>query len=561
MRLMRLTAVTAAALVLGGALAGCEGDDGKDGAPGADGEDGAPGLAGPPGTGEVLLDLNVIGRYSSGLFDESAAEIVAYDPSSERLFVVNSAAVSVDVLNLSDPANPVLLDNIDASAEGGAANSVAVRDGVAAVAIEGVLKTDPGKVVFYDTLTLAKISEVTVGALPDMLTFTPDGRAVLVANEGEPEAGYAIDPEGSVSVIDVSGGFAAPTVATADFSAFNADIDALRASGVRIYGPGATVAQDLEPEYIAVAPDGLSARVTLQEANALAVLDLSDISAPVITDIVPLGFKDHMIIGNELDPSDRDPQGDPQVRIRNWPVFGIYQPDALAAYAFNGRTYYISANEGDDRNDFIPGEETARVKDLVLDATAFPDAAALQADPALGRLTVTTFDGDIDNDGEFEALYALGARSFSIWAEDGTQTYDSGADFERITAQRFPDNFNASNDENDPEGRSDNKGPEPEGVVLGELAGRTFAFIGLERIGGVMVYDVTNPQRARFVQYVNPRDFSKDPESELALVGDLGPEGLAFITAEDSPNGSPLLVVGNEVSGTTAIYQIDVIQL
>ena len=558
MRLMRLAAVTMAAIFFGGALTGCEGDDGKDGARGPAGDTGP---AGPAGTGEVLLDLNVIGRYSSGIFDDSAAEIVAYDSSSARLFVVNAAAVSVDVLNFSDPSNPVLLGTIDASAEGGAANSVAVRDGIAAVAIEGVLKTDPGKVVFYDTLTLAKISEVPVGALPDMLTFTPDGSAVLVANEGEPNEGYTIDPEGSISVIDVSGGFTAPTVATAGFSAFDADIDALRASGVRIYGPGATVAQDLEPEYIAVAPDGQSARVALQEANALAVLDLSDISTPVITGILPLGLKDHMIIGNELDPSDRDPQGDPQVRIRNWPVFGMYQPDALAAYAFNGRTYYISANEGDDRNDFIPGEETARVKDLVLDATAFPDAATLQGDPALGRLTVTTFDGDVDNDGEFEALYALGARSFSIWAEDGTQTYDSGADFERITAQRFPDNFNASNDENDAEGRSDNKGPEPEGVVLGELAGRVFAFIGLERIGGIMVYDVTNPQGARFVQYVNPRDFSKDPESELALVGDLGPEGLAFISAEDSPNGSPLLVVGNEVSGTTAVYQIDVIEL
>jgi hypothetical protein len=561
MRLMRLAAVTATAVFLGGALAGCEGDDGRDGAPGTDGQDGIPGIAGPAGTGEVLLDLNVIGRYSSGVFDESAAEIVAHDPSSQRLFVVNSAAVTVDVLNLSDPANPVLLDTIDASAEGGAANSVAVSNGVAAVAIEATVKTDPGKVVFYDTLTLAKISEVTVGSLPDMLTFTPDGNAVLVANEGEPNVGYTIDPEGSVSVIDVSGGFAAPTVATADFSAFNASIDELRASGVRIYGPGATVAQDLEPEYIAVAPDGLSARVVLQEANAVAVLDLSDISAPVITDIVPLGFKDHMIIGNELDPSDRDPQGDPQVRIRNWPVFGMYQPDAIAAYQFNGRTYYITANEGDDRDDFLPTEEGSRIKDLVLDPVAFPNAAELQADSALGRLTVTTFDGDIDGDGQFEELYALGARSFSIWAEDGAQLFDSGSDFERITAQRFPNNFNASNSSNDPESRSDNKGPEPEGVVVGELAGRTFAFIGLERIGGIMVYDVTNPQRARFVQYVNPRDFSKDPESELALVGDLGPEGLAFISAEDSPSGAPLLVVGNEVSGTTAIYQIDVIEL
>jgi hypothetical protein len=554
----KTAALAASVMMLGTGLAGCEGDDGADGAPGATGPTGP---AGPAGTTEVLLDLNQVGRYSSGLFDESAAEIVAFDPASERLFVVNAAAVTVDVLNLADPTNPVLLDTIDASAEGGAANSVAVFGGVAAVAIEATPKTDPGKVVFYDTLTLAKISEVTVGALPDMLTFNSDGSAVLVANEGEPNEGYTVDPEGSVSVIDLTAGVANPSVATASFTAFNAQIDDLRAAGVRIYGPGATVAQDLEPEYIAVAPGGTTAWVALQEANAVAELDFSDLSAPVITAVLPLGFKNHMILGNELDPSDRDPQGDPQIRIRNWPVFGMYQPDAIAAYQFNGQTYYVTANEGDDRNDFIPGEETARIKDLVLDATAFPNAAELQADAAIGRLNATTFNGDIDDDGAFEELYVLGGRSFSIWAADGTQTYDSGSEFERITAQRYPNNFNASNDENDPEGRSDNKGPEPEGVVLGEIAGRTFAFIGLERIGGIMVYDVTNPQSARFVQYINSRDFSKDPESELALVGDLGPEGLAFITAEDSPNGAPLLVVGNEVSGTTTVYQVDVIVL
>lgn len=557
MRLTRFLTIAAVA-ALGAGLAGCDGDDGAAGPAGATGPAGP---SGPAGTGEALLDLNLIGRYSSGIFDASAAEIVAFDPATQRLFVVNAAAVTIDVLNLADPANPVLLDTIDASSEGGGANSVAVHGGVAAVAIEANVKTDPGKVVFYDTSTLAKISEVEVGALPDMLTFTPDGNAVLVANEGEPNEGYTIDPEGSVSVIDVSGGFDAPTVATAGFAAFNASIDALRAAGVRIYGPGATVAQDLEPEYIAVAPDGLSARVVLQEANALAVLDLADISAPEITEIMPLGVKDHMILGNELDPSDRDPQGDPQIRIRNWPVYGMYQPDAIAAYQFNGKTYYVTANEGDDRDDFIPGEETARVSSLTLDPVAFPNAAELQAASALGRLTVSTYDGDLDDDGQYEKLFVLGARSFSIWAEDGTQMYDSGSDFERITAQRFPQNFNASNSSNERENRSDNKGPEPEGVVLGELAGRTFAFIGLERIGGIMVYDVTNPQRASFVQYVNSRDFSKDPESELALVGDLGPEGLLFIPAADSPSGEPLLVVGNEVSGTTSIFQVDVITL
>jgi DNA-binding beta-propeller fold protein YncE len=561
MRSIRVIALLAATMALGTGLAGCEGDDGRDGATGPTGPAGGSGPTGPAGTSEVLLDLNLIGRYSSGVFNAGAAEIVAYDATSKRLFVVNSSAVTVDVLNLSNPANPVLLGTIDAQAEGGSANSVAVRNGVLAVAVQGAVKTDPGKVVFYDANTLARISSVAVGALPDMLAFTPNGEAVVVANEGEPNVGYTIDPEGSVSVIDVRNCFVNPPVATADFQAFNGSLAALRSAGVRIYGPNATVAQDLEPEYIAMAPDSRSARVTLQEANALAVLDLTNVAAPVVTRIVALGTKDHSVINNEFDASDRDPSGAPSIRIRNWPVRGMYQPDAIAAYSFNGKTYYVTANEGDDRNDFIPGGETARVSSLTLDPVAFPNAAELQDPAALGRLNVTKFSGDSDGDGDFDRLFALGSRSFSVWTEDGTQLFDSGSQFEQVTARRYPANFNASHDSNSLEDRSDNKGPEPEGVVIGQINSRNFAFIGLERIGGVMVYDVTNPQGPRFVQYVNSRDFTKDPETELPVVGDLGPEGLAFVSAADSPSGKPLLIVGNEVSGTTAIYQIDTILL
>jgi hypothetical protein len=548
--------LAAAFAVLAVGLSACDGDDGAAGPAGPQGPVGPNGPQGPGGSGDVVLDLSLIGRYASNVFDEGAAEIVAYDADTQRAFVINASAATVDVLNVADPTAPVLLETIDASAEGAGANSVAVFDGVAAVAIEADPKTDPGKVVFYDTSSLQKLGEADVGALPDMVTFTPDGSAVLVANEGEANEGYTVDPLGSVSVIDVTGGFAAPSVATADFSAFNGDAAALRAAGVRIYGPGATVAQDLELEYIGIAVDGQSAWVALQEANAIGVLDLSDLAAPVFTDILPLGYKDHRILGNELDASDRDGG----INIRNWPVLGMYQPDAIASYAFNGKTYYVTANEGDDRNDFIPDEETVRIKDLTLDAEAFPDAATLQADDAIGRLAATRFSGDADGDGDFDQLYVLGGRSFSIWAEDGVQLFDSGADLERIVAQRYPANFNASHDENDAEGRSDAKGPEPEGLTVGQIAGRTFAFIGLERISGIVVYDITNPQNARFVQYINSRDFSRTPGDDPDA-GDLGPEGLSFVAAEDSPIDAPLLIVGNEVSGTTAFYRVDVIEL
>ena len=193
-----------------------------------------------PGT----LTLEKIGGYNGGAV--GAAEITAFDPASKHLFVVNGALGTVDVLDIANPAMPTLVSTINLSQFGSGANSVAIHDGVAAIAIEAAVKTSPGTVAFYNAASLQLISSVAVGSLPDMVTFTPNGNHVLVANEGEPNDAYTIDPEGSVSIIDVRN-MAVPTVRTAGFASFNARVDALRASGVRIYGPNATVAQDLEP--------------------------------------------------------------------------------------------------------------------------------------------------------------------------------------------------------------------------------------------------------------------------------------------------------------------------
>lgn len=532
-----------------------------------DGEDGANGSDGAAGTSQTLIELNVLGSYQpeGDVFDQSAAEIVAHDPANQRLFVVNANASTIDVLDIQDPSQPVLLQTIDATAEGASANSVAVYGGLVAVAIEAGVKQDNGKVVFYNSSDLGKVGEVTVGALPDMLTFTRDGQKVLVANEGEPSDDYTVDPEGSVSIIDLSAGVAGATVTTADFQAFNGQEADLRAKGVRIFGPGASAAQDFEPEYIAVSDDNTRAWVTLQENNAVAVLD---IEAETVLDILPLGFKDHGIIGNELDASNSDGG----INIRNWPVKGMYLPDAIASYSFNGKAYYITANEGDSR-DYTGFSEEFRIADLTLDGAAFPDAATLQADANLGRLNVTSTLGisngcdpsdfaNVETNCIYNELYAYGARSFSIWSQDGQRVFDSGSEFERITASLIPDNFNGNNDENSFDNRSDDKGPEPEAVVTGQINGQTFAFIGLERVGGIMVYNVTNPRNPQFVQYLNNRDFSASQvDVEAGMAGDLGPEGMAFISADDSPNGKPMLAVGNEVSGTTTLYGIDVIEL
>ncbi|MTJ14179.1 hypothetical protein FJR11_16645 [Anabaena sp. UHCC 0187] len=943
--------------------------------------------------------LTKIGGFTSS----NGSEIPAFDPISDRLFVV--AGSVVEILNLSNPASPSKIGDLafnttgdpDGATAGGFTlipNSVAVGKvgtvsaGIVAVAIAITNQTtandNAGEVQFFNAATGAFISKVNVGFLPDMLTFTPDGTKVLTANEGQPNNAYTTDPVGSVSIINLGGGVATPTVQEASFTSFNSQIDALKASGVRIFGPGSSVAQDVEPEYIAFSGDGTKAWVTLQENNAIAVVD---IATATVESILPLGVKDYnsvnttkletftfnnlpsigttpagqelflggfsglfyegkaangnlkfvahtdrgpngeptgsnrpfllpdfipeivrfelnrttgaiaiteritikradgtpitglpntsivggngntayndeipvdlngnvitprdtfgadlegivvnptdktfwmvdeyrpaiyqfgsdgklierfvpqgtaaaagqavgtfgtevlpgiiaqrrqnrgfeavalntdtnklyafvqspirnpetlsnanlnnlnnvriiefdlgtktvtgeylyrldngnlgtvnntrpdkigdavyigngqfllverdddaidsdplsniekkvyrfnlanatniigkdapidlgsgvlktidqmtpaelatqginligkvlhvdlaqagyntvekveglafidantiavindndfqvagitinpatgtftpdpnpepVVLGlittnsNAFDASDRDVNGTSggggKINLQNWPIFGLYQPDSIASYTVNGQTYYITANEGDTR-DYAGFSEETSVAALNLDPTVFPDAATLKLPQNLGRLTVTNTLGDTDGDGDIDQIFVFGGRSFSIWDSTGKQVYDSGADFERITAAALPGNYNSNNDSNNFDNRSDNKGPEPEGVVIGVIKDRTYAFIGLERVGGVMVYEVTNPHTPQFVQYVNTRDFSLSATSGLT---DSGPEGLTFISANDSPNSKPLLVVANEISKTTAIFEVN----
>ncbi len=520
----------------------------------------------PPPAMEPQVTLSSIGVFETGAFDEGAAEIVAFDPATDRLFVINANDSTVDVLDLSDPANPTLIAQIDAAAVGDGANSVAVGDGIIAVAIQADPATDPGIVAFYNTSTFALDGQVPVGALPDMVVFTPDRTRVLVANEGEPSDDLTINPEGSVSIIDVSGGAATATVeGTADFTAFNGTEAALNADGVRVFIPGATVAEDLEPEFITVSPDGSTAYVTMQENNAFAVVD---IATATVTDLVSFGAVDHSMAGSAIDASNDDGI----INIVNQPVSGLRLPDGIASVEIGGTLFLVTANEGDGREfvtqDPVTGDdvdvfvEVSRVRDLTLDPIAFPSAASLQLDENLGRLEVTTVNGDTDGDGDFDALFSFGARSFSIFATDGTLVFDSGSMFEMITADMFPADFNSDNTENGSfDNRSDDGGPEPEGVTVGTIDGVTLAFIGLERVGGIMVFDISDPAAPVFETYMNMRDFSVDAQlpdnSTNPAVGDLGPEGLAFVSADDSPSGTPLLVVGNEISGTTRIFEVD----
>ncbi len=505
-----------------------------------------------------VIKLVKIGSFDGGAL--GAAEITAYDAASKRLFVVNGANGTVDVLDLSNPSAPSKLGALSVSAFGAAVNSVAVHEGLVALAIEANPKTSPGTVAFYNAADLRLLGSVTVGAQPDMLAFTPDGKKVLTANEGEPSS-YglpdSVDPEGSISVVTVNGG-TAPTAATADFRAFNGQAAALRARGIRLYGPGATVAQDLEPEYVAFSADGSKAYVTLQENNAIAVVD---VASATVTDLKPLGWKDHSLAGMGLDASDEDAgtntnSGTPLLKIGPQPVRGLYLPDAIASYSVGGNTYFITANEGDARADWPGFNEETRVRQHCtagLDPAVFgANAANLLFDSNLGRLRITaTPNGDTDGKnaaGQCTALYSFGARSFSIWNGNIERVYDSGEDLERLTSNLGNANFNASHDNNTLDSRSPSKGPEPEGVVVGQFGAKSIAFIGLERVGGVAVYDVTDPRAPKFMDYLNPR---------TGTAGDRGPEGLHLIPAAKSPNGKALLIVGHEVSGTTSVLQIN----
>ncbi|MBU8539284.1 choice-of-anchor I family protein [Falsiroseomonas tokyonensis] len=477
---------------------------------------------------------NALTIVESGSLALVGAEISAFDPGSNRLFVTSSAGLQV--VDLSNPAEPVLLTTIDFTDLGFATTditSVAVANGVVAVALPNADKAQPGQVVLLNAADGALLNAVEVGALPDSLTFTPDGNRILVANEGELNED-GTDGDGSVSIIDLGAGAANATVTTATFDAFDGQEDALRAEGVRIFA-GRSVSQDVEPEYVAISADGQTAMVTLQEANAVALLD---IGTATFTDIVALGTKDFSDL--LADYSDRDgPGNDPlPANLVNAPVFGLTMPDAIDSYQSGDQTYYVIANEGDDRDDFLPDGETIRLgnDDYELDATVFPDAETLKDNDNLGRLTVSNapgLRGDTDGDGDIDQILMYGGRSFSILDAQGQIVFDSGDAIERIVAEFFPELVDDS--------RSDNKGPEPEGIEIATIGGSTYAFVALERSNITLSFDVTNPEAVTYV-------------GAAQMDGAVSPEGVLAISAEDSPTGKALLVVSNEVSSTLSVF-------
>jgi hypothetical protein len=479
------------------------------------------------------VDLTLLGRTAAG--GEAAAEIAAFDPATRRAFATNAEENTVDAFDFSDPSAPSAPFSIDLSPHGAGPNGVAYSprfDGIIAVAVEAEGVGDPGSVEIFDA-DGNRLTGFPAGALPDMVTFASHGRYLLVANEGEPADDGSVDPEGSVTVIDLKHGLKHAVIRTAG-------LDGVPLVGpVRTFTPGSTVAQDLEPEYIAT--EGERAWVSIQEANAIGILD---IAAAEFEQVRSLGFKDHGLAPNGLDASDQD--GGPN--IQPWPnLLGMYQPDAIAAFTVgkgkSRRTMIATANEGDSR-DFEFFSEESRVNALALDPNAFP--AGSGDNDQLGRLNVTTTLGDTDGDGDYDLLYAFGARSMSLLEADGSLAYDTGDELEQLSLLLDPGNFNKSNGAGSAiDNRSDDKGPEPEAVTTGRLGGRTYAFVGAERSGMIYAYDLdSTPGEAELAGWINTR------------TDDLGPEGIAFVSADDSPTSEAMLLVTYEISGTVAAYGV-----
>ena len=532
---------------------------------------------------ETGAGLKFLGRWISGS-GIGGAEISAYDAATSRLYVTNGATNQIDIVDISNPKAPKKVTSLDLASKGVTGiQSVAAKNGTIAIAASMTSSQAPGKVFLADTdgeLLDSAPNGVDVGSLPDHVTFSPDGQFVLSANEGEPKS-YCLtngtlptttDPNGSVSIIDVNA--ATPVATTLTFEAFNERASAIAFEGGRIFGPNATVAQDLEPEYISVSPDSKYAFVTLQENNMIATIDLA---SKAVLNLTALGYKDHSKAGNGLDSNNKDLAA----AIAPKSTMGMYLPDAIASTRAGGVNYLFTANEGDSRSYpcVLGGTDTTKIQDEDASFSKIADssvASTLTADAGIGQLKTTPFapasvaGSPVTSSTKVKSAYSFGTRSFSVWKSNTVSgifkadlVYDSGDLLENLAKEKRGNLFNADWDTTTGaikaiDARSAAKGPEPEGIAIGSAYGLKWMAVTLERDGGVALFDVTNPVVPSYVDYIN----TSIPTGNIvtgkatATAGDVSPEGVMFVQPLDSPTATALVIVSYELSGTVAIYEI-----
>lgn len=469
--------------------------------------------------------------------DGGVAEIVKYNKYNQTMYLVSGKTQSVHIVNLNnvnsnsnttlEATKTVTLESIGINDAGDITSVDVSPDGKEiAIAIQHKDYDKNGYIARFDANgQLINIHEA--GIQPDMITYSPDGSLILTANEGEPRQGYeagTVDPKGSITALDTNTNQSYDI----DFTAFDsAESRATLVADNVIIKKDTAPSVDFEPEYITISNDSLTAYVTLQEANSIATIDLT---TKQVTRVDSLGFKDYSSGDNKVDLYKKDDA----INITNTDEFlGIYMPDGISSYEVDGKTYLLTANEGDSREwgDYINeveekyGESESKI--------------------------VTLNTDDYDGFDDLSKKYLFGGRSFSIIdASTMTMVSDSNGEFEEITAKLLPEYFNCSNDDISFEDRSGKKGPEPEDIKTMIIDGKVMAFIGLERIGGVMMYDVSDPTNPTYVDYLNLRDFSDD------ISGSVSPEGLCTVSAKDSPTNKPMLIIANEVSGDVNVVEV-----
>lgn len=486
------------------------------------------------------LNLDLYARYNANGYnaDGGCMEIVEYNEKNGFVYSISGQKgyiVAIDIKSVTSEEKVVNLSGTEydvkplveeIGAEYGDITSVAISpDGTKlAAAIQHEEYNKAGYVVVFQCEadgTLTNPVLYNAGVQPDMVTFA-NNSIVLSADEGEPRNGFsngAVDPKGTVTIINLED--ASDT--QVDFSKFTAD--ELVADNIllnRVDGIIQSPSKDLEPEYMTVSSDGTTAYVVLQEANAIAVLD---IQAQEFTGIYSCGYEDYSKIAVDI-------MADGTYNATTYEnLLGARMPDGVAIYETNGATYLVAANEGDSREwgDFSNELKTEAVTGEKL-TTLDPSATA----------------------GIPEGKTVLfGGRSFTMYkvTSDGlSEVFDSGNDFEALSAYYLPDYFNCSNDDIEIDSRSTKKGPESENITVGVVDGRTYAFIAIERIGGIMVYDITKPTAVKYTNYINSREFAS------AIQGDVAPEGLCV--TKETESGKAILIVAYEVSGTLSAYEL-----
>ena len=424
-----------------------------------------------------------------------------------------------------------------------------------------------GRIVFFDVTDGSIEGLTSTGYHPDMVAISSTG-IVAVANEGEyswngngdSPAAVSANQNGSVSLYNLSAVTAGDFTAAASVSEVNVDFTATTLTGVR-YG----TAGEIEPEYVAFDASGDAIFVGAQENNTIFHLDglAAFIASPGTPawEVHPLGSVQYT-----ADVTNNDNAANIDTLIK-----GLHMPDAIAVFDQGGKTYVVTADEGDARPDDSDITRASTYDDVLSEIATTPiyddgGGAVTQQElfdlvkskNELGRLNILVDQSTEGGAGTvLTDIVAMGSRGITVWEYNSSQsslTRVSHLPLESFLLAQDPTRHN-SNDGGDPaalDARSDDKGPEPEAVAIANIGGTNYAVVGCERQNGVVLVDLSNPAAPVAVSYINNRD--------NALIS---PETAQFVPAAASPTGAGLAIFGYEgisddgIKGGIGIYSLE----